>query len=102
VLANDGTTIDKMTNLFVSASLSAAKVYGLYAVPVNSSPTVIKGDTDSDGKVTCLDLVLMKNYVLGLNQQSKLNLSNADIDGNGKVNVIDITLLKKLLLSVSG
>lgn len=57
------------------------------------APRPDKGDVNVDGDVDILDLVFLKNLILGLES----NRSNADVNGDGKVNAADLTALRKLL-----
>lgn len=60
---------------------------------------ILAGDTNGDGKVTSVDLVLMKQYVIEVVDESKINFANSDMNSDGKITSIDLIQLKNLLLS---
>ena len=66
---------------------------GVIIVPGNA------GDVDGNGKVNAIDLLKLKQYILGLLEDSDIVKANADMDGNGKVNSTDLLKLKMELLN---
>ncbi|HBN11514.1 MAG TPA: glycosyl hydrolase family 9, cellulase [Ruminococcus sp.] len=56
----------------------------------------VKGDVNNDGTADVLDLVILKNYILG--NISEIS-QNADISGDGNIDVNDVSLLKKIIIS---
>lgn len=59
---------------------------------------IIRGDTNSDGKITVVDLLRVQKHLLGTrltNEQKEA----ADVNGDGKVNVLDLLLVQKYLLN---
>jgi hypothetical protein len=62
-------------------------------VPIeNEDP--LPGDTSGDGKVTNIDVVLLKQYLAGWEVTVS---AGADANGDGKINNIDVILLKQYL-----
>ncbi|URZ15504.1 glycoside hydrolase family 48 protein [Clostridium felsineum] len=57
----------------------------------------VKGDVNDDGAVNGRDLMLLRQYVAGKVDGSKLDLNNADVNGDGVVNGRDIMELTKLI-----
>lgn len=60
---------------------------------------VVYGDIDGDAKVSVVDLLYLKKYILS---EIKLNAANkeaADISKDGKADVVDLLLLKKYILN---
>lgn len=55
----------------------------------------IKGDVNLDGKVSSVDIVLLKQMLLGSAEQT----SSADINEDGKVSVLDMIALKGIMLN---
>lgn len=91
-------SVDKITDIYVSARAEDAVIYNLYAVPANgSSNTDIKGDVNGDGAVDVFDSVSMKRYILEIT--SNINLKTADLDGNGRVNITDLVYLNMFLIN---
>jgi len=65
--------------------------------------TSLKGDINLDNKVNGMDLLLMKQNILGINGKELIKGTqpyiNADMNDDGKINGIDLPLLKKKILS---
>lgn len=128
ILSSNGSNLSEIDNLFLSATSSSATMYGLYAVPVKSetttsettvtsetttasetsettvttivNPLVVLGDIDSNGDVMGNDLLLFKKYILGLVEESSINMDNADVNQDGDVNGSDLLILKKVILGL--
>ena len=60
---------------------------------------VIYGDIDGDSKISVVDLLYLKKYILGDMALKAVNKEAADISKDGKVDVVDLLLLKKQLLN---
>ena len=58
-------------------------------------PTVIYGDTNGDGKVNLLDLIVLRKHLAKWSVDIKLTA--ADCNADGKVNLMDLILLRKYL-----
>lgn len=71
------------------------KVEHLSLVPV--SEQTVKGDVDSDGKLTVSDVIMLKNWFLNGGKLS--DIKAADLDENGAVNIADFCLLKNEIIS---
>lgn len=67
-------------------------------VLAGSESAVVYGDINGDKYVDALDLVLLKNYLLGGVTFSSQNFMAADLNGDEEVNSLDFSLLKKHLL----
>lgn len=66
--------------------------------PIGSSTEYkdcVLGDANGDGKVSGLDLVRLRNYILG--RTTDIN-AGADINGDGKYSGMDLLRLKKILM----
>jgi hypothetical protein len=96
--------------------MSKATIYGLYAIPVNSTGTVtttttttqpiegttdvLLGDANSDGSVDSVDVLVIKKYLLTMIDISDINTANADVDGSGDVDAVDLLQVKKCVLGM--
>ncbi|MGN0622030.1 MAG: SGNH/GDSL hydrolase family protein [Porcipelethomonas sp.] len=65
-------------------------------VPPEDTP--IKGDVNSDGRVTVSDIVLMGEYLCKKAEISSVNFSNSDVNNDLVLNVYDSILIKRILL----
>ncbi len=64
-----------------------------------SASEVVYGDANGDKNVDALDLVFIKNYLLGVvTFSSQYNCIAADLNGDEEVNSLDFSLLKQYLL----
>jgi hypothetical protein len=59
------------------------------------------GDVNGDGTVDGRDLILLKKSVLGLVDDSAINLANANVNGDSTVDGRDLILLKKVVLGLA-
>jgi hypothetical protein len=100
-----------MKNLYISATMGEATMYGLYAVPVDSTGTVttqpsesttevLLGDVNSDGSVDAVDVLTLKKYLLTMIDITDINSTNADVDGSTSIDVVDLLQLKKYVLGM--
>ena len=68
-----------------------------FALPV-SAEAFSQGDASGDGKVTAMDYMLVKRYVLRKTELTDVQLAAADVNGDGKVNPYDYMILKRVVL----
>lgn len=61
---------------------------------------VIMGDVDGDGVVTMRDVLLLRKYVMGIIDETEINLSVADLDESGEITVKDVLLLRRAYLGI--
>ncbi len=106
-------TVDEADDMYMSARMNDVKIYGIFAVPKNSQPeettepdtTVVddfrKGDVNTDGQVSILDVVTLQKYLLGYSGIINLNY-NADMNDDNVLNIYDLVLLKKAILNARG
>lgn len=59
----------------------------------------LKGDLNSDGKITVADLVLLEKYILGSQTFTEKQFSNADLSGDKYVDSFDLVLLRKIFIN---
>ena len=65
-----------------------------------SDSDILWGDVNVDGKVSAMDMVLLKKYVLEMPDAviSEQGLLNADVKHDGKVSTLDVVVLKQRLI----
>lgn len=59
----------------------------------------LKGDLNSDGKITVADLVLMEKYILGSQTLTEKQFTVADLSGDNAVDSFDLVLLRKIFIN---
>lgn len=59
----------------------------------------IIGDCNDNGIVNVSDMLILKKYILGISDSSKIDLINADYNKDDNVNVIDLLYLQRYLLN---
>ena len=64
------------------------------------TPTVLKGDTDGNGKITISDLVLVRMHLLELTTLKDNAHTAADTDGNKNITISDLVLIRMHLLEL--
>ena len=67
----------------------------------NTGSATLVGDVNGDGSVKSNDLLMLKKYLLGLEDLTTSQLANADINGDGDVKSNDLLQLKKMLLGLA-
>lgn len=73
-------------------------VYNSSDSKIASYNAVVKGDVNGDGAIDILDIVKIKNQMLGNSELKGAYMSAADIDNNGSVDLMDIVKAKNMLL----
>ncbi|MDO5157114.1 MAG: dockerin type I domain-containing protein [Eubacteriales bacterium] len=58
-----------------------------------------KGDCNNDGKLSAIDAIALRKYLLGAKDSELANSEAADLDDNGVINIVDFIMLKNLLAS---
>lgn len=67
----------------------------------NEPPTdVLLGDVNGDNKINTADLLLLKKYLLGLEDESSIVFNNSDYNADTKINTLDLLMLKRHLLGL--
>ncbi len=74
--------------------------YGGKTVKATVALGVLPGDVNDDGRVNSVDVLRLKQYILGLVDENEINLKAADINQDGKVNSVDLMLLKRDILGI--
>ncbi len=66
-------------------------------IEVESATEIQKGDVNLDGIVDVKDILLLKQYILGMTSVEKIEF--ADMNDNGDINAIDCSLLKNIVIA---
>ncbi|MDO5157100.1 MAG: RICIN domain-containing protein [Eubacteriales bacterium] len=66
---------------------------------IPTSKYYIKGDCNSDSKLSAMDAIVFRKYLLGVKNADLANSGAADLDGDGVINIVDFIMLKNLLVS---
>jgi hypothetical protein len=116
ILNSNDVTLAEMKNLFISATVGSATMYGLYAVPISSSEVTttttatdtdtsetLWGDANCDGKINVVDIQLMRQYILHMTESGTETYTtqgylNSDVNHDGDVRVTDLILVKRYVL----
>lgn len=61
-------------------------------------PTFPKGDVNGDGKVTSVDYMMIKNYIMGRGTLTEDQKKRADVDGDGKITSRDYMMVKNIIM----
>lgn len=97
----EGTCIEfsnfTLTNLTTGESLLKDNIVtvGDSDITIGESSDIL-GDCNLDGKVSSVDLLILKKYLLGINS----SVYNGDVNQDGKVSTADLLTLKKILLTM--
>ncbi|HZK22195.1 MAG TPA: dockerin type I repeat-containing protein, partial [Oscillospiraceae bacterium] len=59
---------------------------------------VVKGDTDGDGEITAVDLLMVRKNILGLYKLSGEYAQAADTDRSSNVDAVDLLMIRKHIL----
>ena len=59
----------------------------------------LDGDVNQDGSQNVQDIILMVNYVIGINDLDEDQIQIADLNGDGGVDVMDIILLVNIIVN---
>ena len=52
-----------------------------------------------DSLINVVDVVLLVNYILGIDSLSEDSIQQADLDNNNSINIVDVVALINLILS---
>lgn len=79
---------------YVSPTVSVSITVG---DPTPPEPEVVWGDLSGDGKITSMDLLLLRKYLKGETELDKRQIEAADLNDDGKLTTMDLLLLRKYL-----
>lgn len=86
-------------NIVRVACISQSGVAKEYIIRVIRQGTALgKGDVNGDGKISLLDMVMMKRHILNIELLTDQRLVAADINGDGKITLQDMLAVKRHIL----
>ena len=91
---------DNSGNMYVSFTVTEFSDVKLLTEPVAEDDAPMRGDIDSDGKVTSKDLNLMKQVMVGKISLEGTAFSVADLNGDGKITSKDLNLMKQAIVGL--
>lgn len=71
-----------------------------FASITTSAPEITYGDVNQDGKIDVRDVVLVMQYIIGLQDLTEDQYKAADVNGDGVVNVQDVTMIMRHVLNI--
>ena len=83
----------------ICATGDLVNIYNSSNVKVSSYSVSVEDDVNGDGSVDILDIVKIKNDMLGKGELSGAYKRAADIDNNGTLDIIDIVKTKNMILN---
>lgn len=96
---------------FISTELGQYNHYMLFNIPIvndikvtigesSQGEIAINGDVNGDGKVSTVDMLLLKKHILGITTLDSTGYKYVvgDVNGDGNVTTSDLILLKKAIL----
>lgn len=60
-----------------------------------------RGDVNGDGKISLLDLAMVKSHLLGNSKLTGDRFTRGDVNGDGKISLLDLAMIKSHLLGNS-
>ncbi len=104
ISVNNGTaTVVNASGATVTGTVGTGHVVRIMAngTVYASYPIVIYGDTNGDGNVTSIDLLIAQKHILGISKLSGAYLTAADSGKDGSVTSIDLLRSQKQILGLS-
>lgn len=99
-LTNQGAVVATLNSSWNSKTSGAIATGDIIEVDQTKRyEVVVYGDIDGDAKISVVDLLYLKKYILGEMSLNQANKQAADISKDGKADVVDLLLLKKQLLN---
>ena len=84
---------DNFPNPFIIDNTLIERAY-FYSYPNNNV-----GDINLDTLINVVDVVLLVNYILGIDSLSEDSIQQADLDDNNLINIVDVVALINLILN---
>ena len=84
----------------ISETVSPRPDQGGSSEPEKPTPTLKRGDINSDGAIDVVDLAAIKFHILGIKSISSSVYSAADVNKDGVVDVVDLAAIKFHILGI--
>ncbi|MCC8069206.1 MAG: dockerin type I domain-containing protein [Ruminococcus sp.] len=94
------TTSDTVTTIDTTTTSSSTSIDTTVTTTTTQVQVTLLGDINVDGSIKSNDLLLLKRYLLGLDDLDNQSLVNADATQDGDVKSNDLLILKKYLLGL--
>lgn len=95
-MENKNRYVIKTTAVLMSL-IFCISAFCISAGAVNTNDCFLKGDSDSSGYISIMDVTLIQRHLTGLASMSAADLAAADVDGNGIVDINDATELQRYI-----
>ena len=60
------------------------------------------GDVNGDGKLSIVDVVMTRSYIVGTYGFTTKQFDSANMNGDSKVNIVDVVMMRKIIVTGSG
>lgn len=105
-LKNKGATVTiKTTNSSGTKTISSSEKLGTGDIVIISNGStsgtyrlVVKGDINGDGKITAVDYVKVKNYIMSSSSLTGSYKESADVNKDGKITAVDYVKIKNYIM----
>ena len=67
--------------------------------PLPPVETYELGDVNADGRISALDYIIIKNYIMEKRTLTDAEKVRADISGDGRISALDYMKIKNLIMS---
>ncbi len=91
---------DKLKTSGIVATGDTVKVYDKTGTEKSSYTILIYGDINSDGKISLVDLSIIKMNLLGIRDLSEVSAVAADTNKDEKISLVDLSVIKRVLLNL--
>ncbi len=92
------TEIETTTQEPITTTVETTTITETTTVLTEEPPVLLKGDVNSDGSVTMVDIVTLKKYIVNTISLSDINAEAADMDDNGTINIFDAIRLLQFII----
>ena len=97
--ATSATTASTETTVTSKTTVSTSETTATSETENTTEIVTTAGDINGDGKITLVDAVMLRKFLVKLENLNDEQLSAADICKDGIINVYDLILIKRLILS---